>query len=86
MLGKYVYTRYSPLASLHGEPLTMSALADRLAMDRTTLTRNLKPLVAAGLVEITPGQDARNRIVSMPTAGARRGRVRACSGAARRTK
>src|SRR5262249_12684267 len=38
----------------------MGPLADRLAMDRTTLTRNLKPLERAGLVEVAraPG-DAR---------------------------
>ena len=35
-------------------PLPLGALAARLAMDRTTLSRELAPLVDAGLVEAEP--------------------------------
>ncbi len=50
-------------------PLTMSALAKHLLMDRTTLTRNLKPLERAGLVQIEPGVDRRARLVSITETG-----------------
>jgi DNA-binding MarR family transcriptional regulator len=62
-------TQYSLLANLRGGPLAMSALADRMEMDRTTLTRNLKPLADAGLVVVAPGDDARSRIVSLTDRG-----------------
>jgi DNA-binding MarR family transcriptional regulator len=58
-------TQYSLLAHLErGGPATVSALARLMEMDRTTLTRNLKPLAEAGLVAIAPGTDARSRVVS----------------------
>lgn len=53
----------------HGGPLTMSDLARLLGMDRTTLTRNLRPLQAAGLVSIEPGRDQRQRIVAATEPG-----------------
>ena len=63
-------TQYSLLAHLvHGGPTTMSALARLMEMDRTTLTRSLKPLADAGFVEIEPGADARSRIVSVTARG-----------------
>jgi len=63
-------TQFSLLAHLiRGEPLTMSALAGLLEMDRTTLTRNLKPLADAGLVAMDPGRDARERVVSVSDQG-----------------
>ena len=39
-----------------------------MAMDASTLTRNLQPLVASGWAEIGPGADARSRasIVASP--------------------
>jgi len=40
-------------------PLAMGALSERLATDRTTLTRNLRPLLAAGHVEHAVGTDRR---------------------------
>jgi DNA-binding MarR family transcriptional regulator len=71
-------TQYSLLAKLgRSGPVAMSALAELLEMDRTTLTRNLKPLADAGLVAIGAGRDARERVVTMTTAG------RAAFGAAR---
>jgi DNA-binding MarR family transcriptional regulator len=63
-------TQFSLLAHLmRGEPLTMSALAELLEMDRTTLTRNLKPLVDAGLVALDAGRDARERVVVVSDRG-----------------
>ncbi|MFM7423847.1 MAG: MarR family winged helix-turn-helix transcriptional regulator [Elainella sp.] len=51
---------------------TMSHLATGLGMDRTTLTRNLKPLERDGLLQIQPGQDQRERVVSLTPAGQER--------------
>ena len=65
-------TQYSLLANLcRGGRATMSALAAAMEMDRTTLTRNLKPLADAGLVEVMPGADARARIVAATARGRR---------------
>src|SRR5918994_5013719 len=47
---------------LSGEA-TINGLAERMAMDRTTLSRNLKPLVRDGLLEVSPGGDGRTRLV-----------------------
>ena len=49
--------------------LPMSTLADQLEMDRTTLTRNLRPLAKRGLVEIVGGQDKRTRKVRLTLLG-----------------
>jgi DNA-binding MarR family transcriptional regulator len=63
-------TQFSLLAHLvHGGPAAMSALAERLDMDRTTLTRNLKPLADAGLVALDAGRDGRERVVSISEEG-----------------
>ncbi len=48
---------------------TMTELADTLVMDRTTLTRNLKPLLDRGLVERGEGQDRRQRPIAITPAG-----------------
>ena len=51
-------------------PLTMSGLAERLAMDRTTTTANLKPLERRGLVAIRRDEeDARVRRIVLTEAG-----------------
>jgi len=61
-------------AGLRGHAaLPIGVLADLHNMDPTTLTRNLKPLIAAGLVE--DGRDARDRRVrtlSLTTVGRER--------------
>jgi DNA-binding MarR family transcriptional regulator len=63
-------TQFSLLAHLmRGGPATMSALAELLEMDRTTLTRNLKPLADAGLVTMGAGRDARERVVTISDQG-----------------
>ncbi len=48
---------------------TMTELADALVMDRTTLTRNLKPLLDRGLVERGEGEDRRQRPIAITPAG-----------------
>ena len=49
--------------------LPVTALAEILVMDRTTLTRNLKPLVRDGLINITTEEDQRVRVVSLSKKG-----------------
>jgi DNA-binding MarR family transcriptional regulator len=53
---------------LMGESI-INELAERMAMDRTTLSRNLKPLVRSGLLEVRPGEDGRTRLVRLTPAG-----------------
>lgn len=63
--------QFSLLSLLNRSPheLTLSALADAQAMDRTTLTRNLTPLVRRGYVTISSGRDRRQRIARLTPAG-----------------
>jgi DNA-binding MarR family transcriptional regulator len=64
-------TQYSLLANLRRSgALPLSALAELLDMDRTTLSRNLKPLADAGWVTVTANrEDARVRLVGLTTEG-----------------
>ncbi len=49
-------TQYSLLSNVRARPgLPMGDLAQRMGMDRSTLTRNLRPLVAAGWVRTGRG-------------------------------
>lgn len=50
-------------------PLRPGELARAMKVDASTLTRNLKPLVAAGWLELAPGSDGRSRLVSITDAG-----------------
>jgi DNA-binding MarR family transcriptional regulator len=54
-----------------GGPLSLSRVADRLGMERTTLTRNLKLLLAAGLISVDQGDDRRVRTISITPKGRR---------------
>jgi putative MATE family efflux protein len=40
-----------------------------MAIDASTLTRNLKPLVAAGLISVAPGSDGRSHAVAITESG-----------------
>ena len=51
------------------QPVTLKYLSRANMMDRTTLSRNLKPLVKKGLVKVEPGQDRRQRIVTLTNTG-----------------
>lgn len=61
--------QYSILRRAGESPRALGSLADELGMDRTTLTRNLKPLLAAGLLVETRGEDARQRLLQLGDAG-----------------
>lgn len=52
-------------------PVAINDLAAGLVMDRTTLTRNLKPLQKDGLVAVHPGMDRRVREVVLTGEGRR---------------
>jgi DNA-binding MarR family transcriptional regulator len=51
------------------QPVTLKRLARANMMDRTTLSRNLKPLEKSELVKVEPGQDRRERIVTLTDSG-----------------
>jgi DNA-binding MarR family transcriptional regulator len=63
--------QFSLLMSLNRpEPPTMGSVADLLAMDRTTLTANLKPLERRGLVTVRVDEsDRRGRRLALTPAG-----------------
>jgi DNA-binding MarR family transcriptional regulator len=63
--------QFSLLMSLNrGEPPSIGQVARLLAMDRTTLTANLKPLERRGLVAITTRDtDKRSRLMTLTPAG-----------------
>ena len=63
---------YSVLRHAVAGPRLIGELADSLGMERTTLTRNLKPLLEAGWLKETRGEDARQRLISITTQGRRR--------------
>lgn len=50
-------------------PLSISELSDRLATDRTTLTRNLRPLLASGVIERAAAGDKRRHELVATVAG-----------------
>jgi DNA-binding MarR family transcriptional regulator len=50
-------------------PQTINDMAEKLALDRTTLARNLKPLATDDLLAITPGTDQRTRVVTLTAHG-----------------
>ncbi len=50
-------------------PITINRIAEAIVMDRTTLTRNLRPLEKQGLLRIRSGKDRREREVSITRRG-----------------
>lgn len=50
-------------------PIRPVDLAGRMALEPSTLTRNLQPLVAQGWAEIGDGDDRRSRLVRITAAG-----------------
>ncbi len=63
--------QFSLLVSLNRpQPASMSAVASLLAVDRTTLTANLKPLERRGLLKIAADKsDRRNRMIALTAKG-----------------
>jgi len=49
--------------------LTITRLADIVVMDRTTLSRNLKPLASKGFLKVLPGADRRSKKVALTKKG-----------------
>ena len=63
-------TQFSVLAVLFKMgPSTVTDLGERLVLDRTTLSRNLRPLERRGLVSSAPGRDRRIRFVQLTDLG-----------------
>jgi DNA-binding MarR family transcriptional regulator len=63
-------TQYSLLSFvLKLGPVRQVELAAEMRVSPSTLTRNLRPLADAGWVAISPGSDARSRLVSVTPAG-----------------
>jgi DNA-binding MarR family transcriptional regulator len=58
-----------------GGPATMSTLAERLGVERTTLSRNAALCGERGWVKVEPGEDARERLVTLTAAGREKAEV-----------
>lgn len=50
-------------------PIRPGDLALAIKMDASTLTRNLKPLISAGWVQLAEGADGRSRLITATDAG-----------------
>ncbi len=63
-------TQFSLLRAVaRNEPVAITALAEDMALDRTTLARNLAPLRRDRLLELKPGSDQRVTEVRLTRAG-----------------
>lgn len=62
-------TQYSVLAHLSAEPQSLLDLAALLEMDRTTLSRGLRPLISNGWVVESRGGDARQHLFALSDEG-----------------
>ncbi len=66
-------TQYSLLSHvLKLGPIRPADLAHAMGMDASTLTRNLKPLLAQGWLNLNAGVDGRSRLVEITAAGRER--------------
>ena len=71
-------TQYSLLMHVKHAPMPVTQLAAAMGIERTTLTRNLKPLLDAGWITLETGADPRQRIATITVDGrdkVRSGRV-----------
>jgi DNA-binding MarR family transcriptional regulator len=63
-------TQFSVLAAVATKgPASMTLISNALVMDRTTLTRNLKPLMDRGLIKSGKGQDRRQHPIEITAKG-----------------
>lgn len=63
-------TQFAILSRLRPRPASVTQLAQSMVMDRTTLARNLQPLVREQLVQVRPGeQDRRERVIELTALG-----------------
>lgn len=66
-------TQYSLLTHLEKlAPITQADLAKAMAMDSSTLSRNLRPLEAAGWIAVQAGADARSHALALTASGRRK--------------
>jgi DNA-binding MarR family transcriptional regulator len=66
-------TQYSLLANVaRAGKVSRTVLADKVGMDRTTLTRNLQPLSAGKLISTSTGEDRREHLICLSPAGQRK--------------
>lgn len=66
-------TQFNVLAVLaQMGPTSLSVVADVMAMERSALSRNLKPLERQGFVAIKPGTDKRTRAANVTSKGLRK--------------
>jgi DNA-binding MarR family transcriptional regulator len=66
-------TQYSLLVNIErAGQLSHTVLADKVGMERTTLTRNLRPLTRAKWVAAATGQDRRQHLLQLTAAGRRK--------------
>ena len=66
-------TQFNILAVLaQTGPITITALADFVGLERSALARNLKPIARKRFVTIVPGKDKRTRTVKLASAGRRK--------------
>lgn len=73
-------TQYSLLAHVVNlSPVRPVDLAEAMAIDASTLTRNLKPLIEAGFIRVAEGADGRSHVLAITDAGrAKRNEGRRC--------
>ena len=62
-------SQYSLLMNLDDKPQTLQQIAGKLEMDRTTLTRGLKPMIESGWIAEVAGTDARERLLVLTASG-----------------
>jgi DNA-binding MarR family transcriptional regulator len=63
-------TQYSLLSALkRGGPARQGDLGSLTYLEETTITRNLRPLITAGWVSVQPGEDRREKVVTITAAG-----------------
>jgi DNA-binding MarR family transcriptional regulator len=63
-------TQFTLLATLQNlAPVSITNLSDHMGMDRTTLTRNVKPLEKDKLIASQAGEDARVRLLVLTARG-----------------
>jgi DNA-binding MarR family transcriptional regulator len=66
-------TQYSLLVNLErAGQLSHTVLSEKVGMERTTLTRNLGPLIRAGWVTVASGKDRRQHLLQLTATGRRK--------------
>ena len=66
-------TQFAILANLNADDqATMQSLATGLGLDPSTMTRTLRPLTDAGLIEVQAGDDRRSKRLTLTSAGRRK--------------